>query len=62
MMPATLNSVTPWLPTSMALELIAPSFAGNQLSASAPFAALGLGGYTLLFTAIAASRFRPRAR
>jgi ABC-2 type transport system permease protein len=58
MMPASLNALTPWLPTSMAIELIGPLFLSNQLAAGAPAAAAGLIGYTVLFTLICARRFR----
>lgn len=50
MMPDTLNAITPWLPTSMALELIGPLFLTNQLGDGALLAAVGLVLYTTLFT------------
>ncbi|MAT97122.1 MAG: hypothetical protein CL608_08270 [Anaerolineaceae bacterium] len=58
MMPDALNAVTPWLPTSMAIELIGPLFLNNQLSDGALFAGLGLVVYAVLFTAVSASKFR----
>ena len=58
MMPDSLNAVTPWLPTSMAIELIGPLFLNNQLSAGALLACVGLAAYTILFTFISVRRFR----
>lgn len=58
MMPDSLNSVTPWLPTSMAIELIGPLFLNNQLSDGALLAAVGLAMYAVLFASISARRFR----
>jgi hypothetical protein len=61
MMPDTLNAFTPFLPTSMAIELIGPLFLSNQLSADAPWAAAGLVLYATLFAALAAKQMRWRA-
>lgn len=58
MMPDALNAATPWLPTSMAIELIAPLFLNNQWGDGALLAAIGLTGYTALFTAISGGNFR----
>jgi ABC-type multidrug transport system permease subunit len=58
MMPDALNRITPWLPTSMAIELIGPLFLANRPSAGALPAALGLMIYTMIFTVISARRFR----
>lgn len=58
MLPEALNTFTPWLPTSMAIELIGPLFLANQLSDGALLAAVGLGGYALLFAGIGAIKFR----
>ncbi len=58
MMPESLNTVTPWLPTSMAIELIEPLFLGNHLSDGALLAGLGLGIYIRLFTAVSIRKFR----
>ncbi len=58
MMPDSLNTLTPWLPTSMAIELIGPLFLGNQLSDGALLAGVGLAIYTLLFAAISARKLR----
>ena len=58
MIPDSLNAVTPWLPTSMAIELIGPLFLNNQLSDGAPVAGVGLVIYTLLIAFICARKFR----
>jgi ABC-type multidrug transport system permease subunit len=58
MMPDSLNTVTPWLPTSMAIELIGPLFLNNHLSDEALLAGVGLVSYTVLFASISARRFR----
>ncbi len=58
MMPEALNAITPWLPTSMAIELIGPLFLNNQLSDGALLAGVGLTLYTVLFAAIGAAKFR----
>lgn len=58
MMPNALNAITPWLPTSMAIELIGPLFLSNQLSDGALLAGVGLVMYTVLFASISARKFR----
>lgn len=58
MMPDALNVITPWLPTSMAIELIGPLFLSNHLSEGALLAGLGLVAYTVLFTAVSSRKFR----
>lgn len=58
MMPDSLNALTPWLPTSMAIELIGPLFLNNQLANGALLDAFGLVLYTTLFTAVAVKKFR----
>lgn len=58
MMPDSLNAITPWLPTSMAIELIAPLFLSNSLSHGALLAVGGLMLYTLLFATFSARKFR----
>jgi ABC-type multidrug transport system permease subunit len=58
MMPDSLNTVTPWLPTSMAIEVIGPLFLNNHLSDEALLAGVGLVSYTVLFASISARRFR----
>jgi ABC-type multidrug transport system permease subunit len=58
MMPEALNTFTPWLPTSMAIELIGPLFLTHQLSDGAFLAAIGLAGYAILFAGISAIKFR----
>ena len=58
MMPDSINALTPWLPTSMAIELIGPLFLSNQPSNGALFAGIGLIIYALVFTLISIRRFR----
>lgn len=58
MMPDALNSLTPWLPTSMAIEWIGSLFVDNHLSGDALFAGAGLVLYTLLFAYVSARKFR----
>lgn len=58
MMPDSLNRLTPFLPTSMAIELIGPLFLNNQLSADALWAALGLVVFTLIFAVMSAIKVR----
>lgn len=58
MMPETLNTLRPWLPTSMAIELIGPLFLGNQLSGEALFSGLGLIGYAFLFAVLSAAKLK----
>lgn len=58
MMPDSLNTLTPWLPTSMAIELIGPLFLNNRLTEDVLFAGIGLVIYTLLFAMISAKKFR----
>lgn len=58
MMPDSLNAITPWLPTSMAIELIGPLFLNNQPSVGALLAVVGLVSYTILFAAVSAGKFR----
>lgn len=57
MMPDSLNALTPWLPTSMAIELVGPMFLNNQLSDGAFLSGVGLVVYTLVFAAINARKF-----
>jgi ABC-type multidrug transport system permease subunit len=58
MMPDSLNTITPWLPTSMAIEIIGPLFLSNQLSDGTLMAGVGLVIYTVLFASISARKFR----
>jgi len=58
MMPESINALTPWLPTSMAIELIGPLFLSNQPSNGALFAGLGLVVYSLIFAFFSVRRFR----
>lgn len=57
MMPAALNSLTPWLPTSMAIEWIGSLLLDNHLSGDTLFAGAGLLLYTLLFAFVSARKF-----
>lgn len=61
MMPDSLNEITPWLPTSMAIELIGPLFLNNQLTDRALLVGMGLVIYSILFVSISASKLRPKA-
>jgi ABC-type multidrug transport system permease subunit len=58
MMPDALNAITPWLPTSMAIELIGPLFLNNQPGDGALLAGVGLVFYTVLFTAVSARKLQ----
>lgn len=58
MMPATMRVFLPWLPTSMAIELIGSLFADNRLPDNALFPILGLLAYGVILAAIATQRFR----
>jgi ABC-type multidrug transport system permease subunit len=58
MMPDAINAFTPWLPTAMAIEIVGPLFASNQLSDGALLAFVGLLIYTGIFIAISVRRFR----
>jgi hypothetical protein len=58
MMPDALNAMTPWLPTSMAIELIGPLFLNNQPGDGALLASVGLVMYTVLFTAVSAKKLQ----
>jgi ABC-type multidrug transport system permease subunit len=58
MMPNSLNAITPWLPTSMAIELIGPLFLYNQLSDGALAAGAGLLVYALVFAFVSSRKFR----
>jgi hypothetical protein len=58
MMPDVLNAMTPWLPTSMAIELIGPLFLNNQPGDGALLASVGLVMYTVLFTAVSAKKLQ----
>jgi hypothetical protein len=57
-MPDSLNALTPWLPTSMAIEWIGPLSLSNRLSEDVFFAGIGLVVYTLLFAMISFKQFR----
>jgi ABC-2 type transport system permease protein len=58
MMPAIMNSITPWLPTSMAIELIGVLFYSGHLPENALFDLFGLLGYLLLFSILSAWKLR----
>lgn len=60
MMPAIMNSITPWLPTSMAIELIGVLFYSGHMPETAVFDLLGLFGYLLLFSILSARYLRWR--
>ncbi len=58
MMPATMNSITPWLPTTMAIELIRVLFYSGHLPENAAFHLVGLLVYLVLFTVLSARKLR----
>jgi ABC-type multidrug transport system permease subunit len=58
MMPTTMNAITPWLPTTMAIELIGVLFYSGHLPENAAFHLVGLLGYLLLFTYLSARKLR----
>jgi len=60
MMPAVMNSITPWLPTSMAIELIGVLFYSGHLPENAIFDFVGLFVYLLLFSILSARKLRWR--
>ncbi|MBI9046264.1 MAG: ABC transporter permease [Anaerolineaceae bacterium] len=60
MMPAMMNSITPWLPTSMAIELIGVLFYSGHMPENAIFDFVGLFGYLLLFSILSTRNLRWR--
>lgn len=58
MMPDSINAITIWLPTSMAIELIGTLFLNGHLPGDALFHILGLLAYTIIFVMISAKIFR----
>jgi ABC-2 type transport system permease protein len=58
MLPESISAVTPWLPTSMAIEIIGPLFLFARFSDGALLAVVGLVGYTALFTLLSTRLFR----
>jgi ABC-2 type transport system permease protein len=58
MMPATMNVLTPWLPTTMAIELIGELFYTGHLPENAAFHLVGLLVYLLLFAILSARKLR----
>lgn len=49
MLPDLVNKITPWLPTTMAIELIGPLLAEGRLPAESLYWFLGLAVYLILF-------------
>lgn len=58
MMPTTMNAITPWLPTTMAIELIGVLFYNGHLPENAAFHLVGLLVYLLFFTILSARKLR----
>lgn len=58
MMPATMNAITPWFPTTMAIELIGVLFYSGHLPENAAFYLVGLLIYLLVFTVLSARKLR----
>jgi hypothetical protein len=58
MMPATMNAITPWLPTTMAIELIGELFYAGHLPEKAGFYLVGLLVYLAVFVTLSARRLR----
>lgn len=58
MMPATMNAITPWLPTTMAIDLIGELFYTGHLPENAAFPLVGLLVYLLLFAYLSARKLR----
>ena len=57
-LPASMKVILPWLPTSMAIELIGSLYVVDHLPDNALFYILGLVVYGLILAAIAVQRFR----
>ena len=58
MMPAIMNSITPWLPTSMAIEIIGVLFYSGHLPENTIFDLVGLFVYLILFSILSAWKLR----
>ncbi|MBN1303801.1 MAG: ABC transporter permease [Anaerolineales bacterium] len=58
MLPATMNAITPWLPTSMATELIGMLFYSGHLPENTAFHLAGLFVYPLIFTLLSTRKLR----
>lgn len=58
LMPETINTITAWLPTSMAIELIGTLFYSGHLPEHAVFDMVGLLTYLLLFSIVSARTLR----
>lgn len=58
MMPTTMNAITPWLPTTMAIELIGHLFYTGHLPETAAFYLVGLCGYLGMFIYLSARKLR----
>jgi hypothetical protein len=60
MLPESVNAFTPWLPTSMALELIGHFFISDKFHPDLLFAGFGLLAYAIVF--LLASRVKNSVR
>ena len=58
MMPATMNAITPWLPTTMAIRLIGELFYTGHLPENAAFYLVGLLVYLAVFVMMSARKLR----
>jgi ABC-type multidrug transport system permease subunit len=58
MLPASINSLTPWLPTTMAVELLGPLLSRGVLPDHATLPGFGLLAYAILFTVASSRLFR----
>jgi ABC-2 type transport system permease protein len=58
MLPTSINSLTPWLPTTMAVELLGSLLSRGVLPDRAILPGSGLLAYAMLFTAISSKLFR----
>jgi ABC-type multidrug transport system permease subunit len=61
MLPDALDAITPWLPTSMAIELVGPQFLSTGPARVALDAVAGLVAYTLVALTLTAIRLRREA-
>lgn len=58
LMPETMNAITPWLPTTMAIDLIGVLFYSGHLPENAGFHIVGLVCYLLIFVYLSARKLR----
>jgi ABC-2 type transport system permease protein len=58
MLPASINSLTPWLPSTMAVDLLGPLLSHGVLPDHATLPGFGLLAYAILFSAISSKLFR----